>query len=91
MLKMRLGALPETEAKDATATGEVRTTLAHDVGAIIAPETEYRVVKWPNIRRRRQARAGKAAGLVDRNEVKAAIGVNIHAVVGLIIQRERER
>ncbi len=72
-VKDAIGRAAGDGGKNATAAGEVRTTLAHDVGAIIAPETEYRVIKWPNIRRRRQAHTGKAAGLVDRNEVKAAI------------------
>ena len=72
-VKDAIGRAAGDGGKNATAAGEVRTTLAHDVGAIIAPETEYRVIKWPNIRRRRQAHAGKAAGLVDRNEVKATI------------------
>ena len=73
-------------SKDAAAAGEVCTAFAHDVSAIIAPETENGEIKRPYVRRCRQTGCGKTTWLVDSNEIKAAVRVNVHPVKRLVIQ-----
>jgi hypothetical protein len=55
-VKDAIGRAARDGRKDATTAGEVITAFAHYVGAIIAPERKDRVIKRPNIWRRRQAR-----------------------------------
>jgi len=49
-VKNTIGRAAGDRGKDATAAGEGRTTLAHNVGAIIAPDTENGVVIWTLVR-----------------------------------------
>ena len=78
--------------EDSTARAVVSAAITRRIiGALVCPQWEDGEVVRPYIRRRRQTGADVAARFVDRHEIKPSIGIDVHTVIGLIIQLERER
>jgi hypothetical protein len=86
MLKIRSGALPETEVKIPQPVQLSPPQLPGVLlGAQVRPQREDGEVIRSKIRRRRQTGADVTARVVDRHEVQAPIGADVHAVIGLIV------
>src|SRR5262249_25497224 len=78
-------------SKDATSTGEVCTTLAHNVGAVIRPIREDGEIIRTLVRRRRQTGGQEPYRFVNAHKVQAPVRVDVHSVVGLVVKLEGER
>src|ERR1043166_9027746 len=81
-------------SRDENTAGSARKTRAAaqaQVGAHIFPQTKDGKVIRALIGRYRQTRCEVAARFVNTHEVEAPIGINVNAVVDLVIQLEWER
>ena len=76
-VKDAIGCAARDGGEDAAAAGKVCTTLAHNVGAVIAPVRKNGVIKGTNVVRRRQACGCESTRFVDAHEVGASIGVDV--------------
>ena len=92
MLKMRLGAVPDTDVNTPQCSvREVSAPTQADIGALILPQREDGEVIRPDVGRSRQTVCNEATRVIHRHEVEASIRADIHTGEGLVIQREWER
>ena len=61
------------------------------IGLQVLPHWEHAEIIRPDVGRRGQTGCDVAARFVDRNEIEPSIGADVHTIVGLIVQLERER
>ena len=87
MLKMRLGAVPETEVKMPQPLAKFEQPSPYDVCAIVAPERENRVVKRTYVGGAGKQADAKPPGSLIHHKIEPPIGVHVHTVKGLIVER----